>query len=185
MNRRSFLLAAAGAVAGVWWLRPENRGRGGHDGYFSQLSAALKQEGLARPTMIVDLDRLDANIEATGRAMRPRAFRVVAKSLPSAALLDYVRARAETRRLMVFHQPFLNAVAAAHPDAEMLLGKPGQSLGGEHVGERIATVDRLVGTASPAERRRILELADNPQLHVFWSQESAIGQDEGEGYTSH
>jgi signal transduction histidine kinase len=54
--------------------------------------------------------------------------------------------------------------------------------GGEHIGERIAIVDRLVGTASPAERRRILELADNPQLHVFWSQESSIGQVEGEGW---
>ena len=124
MKRRSFLLAAAGAAAGLWWLRPENRGRGGHDAYFSRLAAALKREGLARPTLIVDLDRLDANIEATRRAIHPRAFRVVAKSLPSSPLLEYVMARGETRRLMVFHQPFLNALASEHPDTELLLGKP-------------------------------------------------------------
>lgn len=124
MKRRSFLLAAAGAAAGLWWLRPENRGRGGHDAYFSRLAAALKREGLARPTLIVDLDRLDANIETTRRAIQPRAFRVVAKSLPSSPLLDYVMARGETRRLMVFHQPFLNALAREHPDTQLLLGKP-------------------------------------------------------------
>ncbi|MAE96556.1 MAG: alanine racemase [Deltaproteobacteria bacterium] len=124
MKRRSFLLAAIGVAAGAWWLRPADRGRGGHDGYFAGLSEALKREGLARPTLVVDLDRLDANIAATTRAMKPREFRVVAKSLPAAALLDYVMQRAGTRRLMVFHQPFLNAVAAAHPGTDLLLGKP-------------------------------------------------------------
>jgi signal transduction histidine kinase len=46
--------------------------------------------------------------------------------------------------------------------------------GGEHTGERIATVWRLVKDASQAERQRIVELADYPKLHLFWSQESAI-----------
>ena len=32
--------------------------------------------------------------------------------------------RAGTSALMVFHQPFLNAVATAFPDADVLLGKP-------------------------------------------------------------
>lgn len=124
MKRRSFLLGAAGLAVGAWWLRPEDRGRGGHDAYFSRLSEALAHEGLARPTMIVDLDRLDANIDATRRAMEPRAFRVVAKSIPAAGLLEYVMRRGQTKRLMVFHQPFLNAVAASQPGADLLLGKP-------------------------------------------------------------
>ena len=124
MNRRRFLAIAAGVAAGVWALRPESLGRGGHDSYFSQLTSALKKEALARPTMILDLDRLDQNIETTRRRIQPRAFRVVAKSLPSSPLLDYVMSRAQTRRLMLFHQPFLNATVAAHPDVEVLLGKP-------------------------------------------------------------
>lgn len=124
MNRRRFLLVAAGAAAGAWWLRPQSLGQGGHDSYFEKLSLALKREGLARPTMILDLDRLDQNIETTRRRIRPREFRVVAKSLPSAPLLEYVMARGATRRLMLFHQPFLNAVAKAHSDTELLLGKP-------------------------------------------------------------
>jgi len=124
LNRRRFLWIAAGAAAGAWWLRPQSLGQGGHDSYFEKLSTALKREGLARPTMVLDLDRLDQNIETTRRKIQPREFRVVAKSLPSASLLDYVMNRGRTGRLMLFHQPFLNAVAKAHPDTDLLLGKP-------------------------------------------------------------
>ncbi|MDA1098586.1 MAG: ATP-binding protein [Proteobacteria bacterium] len=46
--------------------------------------------------------------------------------------------------------------------------------GGEHAGERIATIGRIVENASDAERRRIIEFADYAKLHVSWSQESAI-----------
>lgn len=52
------------------------------------------------------------------------AYRIVAKSLPSHGLLNYIMARAQTRRLMVFHQPFLSATAVDFPDADVLLGKP-------------------------------------------------------------
>lgn len=50
--------------------------------------------------------------------------------------------------------------------------------GGEHTGERIATIGRLVENASQVERRRIVELADHAKLHVTWSQKSAI-EDQG------
>ncbi len=54
--------------------------------------------------------------------------------------------------------------------------------GGEHIGERIATIKRLVEDASQAERRRIVELADRPKLHVTWDQESAIEDQEDSGW---
>ncbi len=46
--------------------------------------------------------------------------------------------------------------------------------GGEHTGERIATISRLVENASHSERLRIVELADDPDLRVTWGRESAI-----------
>lgn len=46
--------------------------------------------------------------------------------------------------------------------------------GGEHMGERIATITRLVEDASPAERWRTIEIADHSMFHVSWDQESAI-----------
>jgi signal transduction histidine kinase len=50
-------------------------------------------------------------------------------------------------------------------------------VGGEHVGDYIVTINRLTETAPQAERRRIVELADDPNLHVLWSRESAIRDD--------
>ncbi len=45
---------------------------------------------------------------------------------------------------------------------------------GDHIGERIAAIDRLIRNSSKAERQRLVELADNPSLHVTLTQESAI-----------
>jgi len=181
MKRRSFLMAAAGVTAGAWWLRPEDRGRGGHDGYFTKLAEVLGREGLARPTMLVDLDRLDANIDATRRAIEPRAFRVVAKSLPAAGLLDYVMARGETSRLMVFHQPFLNAVAAAHPKTDLLLGKPMPAAAANRFFEQLEPgafdasrqIQWLID--SPERLRQYSGLADARQLPLTVSVEIDVG----------
>lgn len=98
----------------------------GHDGYFSQLQAALQQEGELCPRLIVDLDRLDHNIDQAVAFARQtgKALRLVEKSLPSFQLLDYIARRAGTRRLMSFHQPFLNLDAQHWPEADILLGKP-------------------------------------------------------------
>ena len=46
--------------------------------------------------------------------------------------------------------------------------------GEEHVGERIVTVLRLIENAPKAERMRLVQLADNPELRVTWSVESAL-----------
>lgn len=54
------------------------------------------------------------------------------------------------------------------------------STGGEHTGERMATIGRLVENASQAERLRIVDLADHPSFHVIWSRESAI-EDQQDG----
>jgi len=52
--------------------------------------------------------------------------------------------------------------------------------GGEHIGERIATIDRLIRNSSETERQRLVEIADDPRLHVTWTQESAV-DDQQEG----
>ncbi len=97
-----------------------------HHAYFSRLQAALQAEGELLPRLIVDLDRLDHNIgQGVAFAARTgKALRLVEKSLPSFQLLDYIARRAGTRRLMSFHQPFLNLDAQHWPDADILLGKP-------------------------------------------------------------
>lgn len=124
MNRRHFILGTAGLAAGAWLLRPEDKGAD-YSAYFDQLNQSLKQAGPYKPSMVVDLDRLDINIDAITKAINaPKNYRIVAKSVPSVDLIKYVMLRANTQRVMVFHQPFINVLAREAPTSDMLLGKP-------------------------------------------------------------
>ena len=128
MRRRTLLagaagVAAAGVGATVLW-KPTDRGAP-HDAYFSALNALLKRDGPGRPVMLIDVDRMNHNIDVLAASVGPdKTYRVVVKSLPSVDLLSRVMQRARTDALMVFHQPFLNAAANAFPASDVLLGKP-------------------------------------------------------------
>lgn len=126
MKRRTFVLGAAGAAAvgGLALLRPSDQG-GPYTPYFSTLNDNLKKQGPGRPVLLVDRDRLLANAAKIRAHLAPdKAFRIVAKSLPSLPLLQTVMTAMSTSHLMVFHQPHLNAIATALPSGDMLLGKP-------------------------------------------------------------
>lgn len=126
MKRRHFLAAgvAGAAVVGGITLKPGKTGAP-HAPYFSDLNQLLKTQGPGRPLMVIDLDRLNSNIQKIRQA-RPagKAFRIVAKSLPANGLLKHVCQAMETNRLMVFHQPHINALAHDLPQSDLLLGKP-------------------------------------------------------------
>ncbi|MEO4047054.1 DSD1 family PLP-dependent enzyme [Pseudomonas sp. CAU 1711] len=106
-------------------MRPGDQGRP-HDAYFQALNDELKSHGPMRPALLIDLDRLDHNIEVVRRflARSGKQLRLVEKSLPAPGLLRYIGERIGTRRLMSFHQPFLNHDARLFPEADILLGKP-------------------------------------------------------------
>lgn len=124
MKRRSLIIGGAAALGLGWWLRPQEQGAN-HSTYFQQLSAALDQAQLAKPTLVVDRQRLLENIRTLRGHIKQRFdYRIVVKSLPSLPLLETVMEAAGSQRLMVFHQPFLNQVAAHFPQADVLLGKP-------------------------------------------------------------
>jgi len=129
MNRRKFIIGTAGAgvlLAGAGaWMRPADKGAPYSD-YFARLNRELRANGPMRPVMLIDLDRLDHNVDVVMRSVQRtgKHLRLVEKSLPSPQLLDYIARRAGTRRLMSFHQPFLNHDAERFPDADLLLGKP-------------------------------------------------------------
>ncbi|MDO9452828.1 MAG: DSD1 family PLP-dependent enzyme [Stagnimonas sp.] len=130
MKRRNVLLGLGGAVAlggiGAVLSRPKDNGAPYND-YFAALNAELKANGPMRPSLVIDLDALDHNIDTVvaSVAKEPgRHFRVVEKSLPSPKLLEYIGKRANTKRLMSFHQPFLNHDAVMFPESDILIGKP-------------------------------------------------------------
>jgi len=93
--------------------------------YFRSLSTALRDAGRYRPTLVIDLDRLDANLEIVRASVAPGvALRVVDKSLPSIPLLARVMEKLGTRRIMSFDLSVTCAVQRAFPDVDILFGKP-------------------------------------------------------------
>jgi D-serine deaminase-like pyridoxal phosphate-dependent protein len=126
MNLRQLVLGTAAAAAGALWItKPSNRGEP-YDDYFRALNAELKREGPMRPCLVIDLDRMDQNLERVATALKRsgKHYRIVEKSLPSQKLIEYVMRKADTKRLMSFHEPFLNSDVIAFADADILLGKP-------------------------------------------------------------
>lgn len=123
MRRRTVLGFGALAALGLWAARPSDRGRP-HDAYFARLNQLLRQEGGGVPQALIDLDRLDANADLLAARLGSRPLRLVAKSLASGGLLDYLARRLGCSRFMVFHQPQLEQLARLFPKSDLLLGKP-------------------------------------------------------------
>ena len=94
--------------------------------YFTRLNQMLKGYKRAIPCLLIDLDRLDQNLDTLNASLQPgMEFRVVVKSLPSPELISYVMNKMQTQRLMVFHQPFLSDLSTKlDSEADILLGKP-------------------------------------------------------------
>jgi len=93
--------------------------------YFAKLQTALVDAGIAQPTLIIDRKRLDANIETFRSHLPPgMAYRIVAKSLPSLPLLEHIRQKTGTDRMMTFNLDMLLEIARAMPEVNQLLGKP-------------------------------------------------------------
>jgi D-serine deaminase-like pyridoxal phosphate-dependent protein len=153
----TLLRAAAFASRFLPGLREKDRGAGGHDAYFAGLQAALKRAGVAQPTLVVDRQRLAANIETIRAQLAPSGLglRVVSKSLPAPALLDAVLAGTGADRLMVFNGVMLDEMAERHPGADVLTGRP---LPAAQVSD---FVQRHANSAAPAGRPQWL--ADSPR----------------------
>ena len=185
MKRRGFLIGGAAAAMGAGFLlRPGDEGAP-HEDYFARLNAELKLNGPMRPVMLVDLDRLDQNIDLIRQGIpEGKHYRVVAKSVPSGSMIDYVLKRAGTKRLMAFHQPFLNQHAQRWPDADILLGKPmpvraAARFYHEHSGEFDPARQLQWLIDSPARAAQYLELARGQDLKLRLNIELDVGLHRG------
>lgn len=124
MNRRKFLISSIAIAGAALYLRPGDIGAP-HNDYFSGLQSTLKKIGTGRPVMLIDQQRLKLNCQKLISLLPAgRDYRIVAKSLPSIDLINVVMTETQTNKVMVFHQPFMNALAVSNPDCDMLLGKP-------------------------------------------------------------
>ncbi|ANQ51769.1 DSD1 family PLP-dependent enzyme [Flammeovirga sp. MY04] len=94
--------------------------------YFELLNSILKEGNRAIPFLMLDLDRIDENIQLLQKDLKTGAhLRIVVKSLPSYPLIAYIANKMQTNRYMVFHQPFLSDLASKlDHQADILIGKP-------------------------------------------------------------
>lgn len=178
---RRVLLGAAGAGLLAWGARPGTLGAP-HDTYFRDLSQALKRAGIGTPTLVIDRQRLHANVNQILRNIGGRMqLRVVAKSLPSMALIHDVLALTRTDRLMVFSLPQLLQLA---PDkADTLLGKPMPVAAAAQFYRQVPghpseqRVQWLVDT--PERLAQYRDLARQQQLHLAVNFEIDVGLHRG------
>ena len=124
MKRRSLLGLGTLGLLGSWALRPSDLGQP-HGPYFAALNQLLRRTGTGVPLLVIDLERLDQNAELLASQLGSKLpLRLVAKSLASTGLLDYLAKKLGTQRFMVFHQPQINQLAVNFPQSDLLLGKP-------------------------------------------------------------
>ena len=95
------------------------------DVYFTALQQQLKVKGNGQPQLLVDLNRLDANILAIRHALPAQLKpRLVIKSLANLKLIEHIASRFNTTAFMLFHLPHLRPILNCYPRADILLGKP-------------------------------------------------------------
>ena len=189
VSRRSLLIGGA-AAAGLVWVKPRNNG-GNYSPYFQALNNTLRENGIDKPSLVIDLDRLDRNIDRVAESVAAgggRDYRVVVKSIPSTGLVNYVANRANTNALMVFHRPFIQAMAAQRPDSDLLLGKPMpiaavQTFYNQHRGEFKPEKQLQWLIDTDARLSQYLELAKAKNLKLRINLELDVGLHRG-GYTS-
>lgn len=157
MKRRGVMLGGGALLlAGIGgaMLRPQERGAM-HSPYFTRLAEALKRAGLMRPTLVIDRQRLAANVAAIRNSVDGAGLplRVVAKSLPAPGLLQAVMTGMGTQRLMVFSADMLLQLLPLHGQADYLMGKPLPA------SEFARVIDRIGAAAAG----RVQWLIDTPQ----------------------
>jgi len=124
-SRRNLILGGTAVIGAATFMSKPSDKSGPRDPYFLQVQSALRAAKIATPTLVIDRARLDANVD-TLLAHLPdgMGYRIVAKSLPSLGLIDHIRQRAQTDRLMTFNLPMLSELTRIMPEANQLLGKP-------------------------------------------------------------
>ncbi len=126
-RRTAIASGVVGAVAATWGIKPTDHGAP-HNAYFKKLTQLLTSAGIAQPTLLIDQQRFDHNIQQVRQQLTerksPLPIRLVVKSLPSLPLLDYLAKALNTQRFMVFNMPMLSTVSAHYPQADFLFGKP-------------------------------------------------------------
>ena len=127
-------------------------------GYFAALSKALVSAGLWQPTLVIDRNRLDRNLQKVRERVPAHLdLRIVDKSLASVPLLQYIANVLNSNKIMGFHLPVTLAVLEAMPETDVLFGKP----------MPVGALHQLLASQPPERSQRLFAnttwLIDTPQ----------------------
>ncbi|MFS4437940.1 alanine racemase [Paracoccaceae bacterium GXU_MW_L88] len=96
-----------------------------HSGYFTDMTRAIMAAGITGPRIIIDLDRVDENIERLRLQLPPEMkVRVSVKAVPSIPLIATALNAFDSDRVMVFNLQMAETLDGAIPGLDMLFGKP-------------------------------------------------------------
>lgn len=92
---------------------------------FKDYGVALKEAGIERPALVLDLDAFRQNLSYLNSHL-PAGYRrrIADKSLPSITLLAEVMTGLGADATMSFHLPLTEQVLAQFPETDVLMGKP-------------------------------------------------------------
>jgi len=123
---------------------------------FATWNEELRTQAAGRESAMVDLDAVDHNVELVGSQLGSRiVLRLVAKSLPSIRLLEYMMLAACANRVMAFSEGMIRDLLCRFgSDVDILLGRPATV---EAAARTFATLDeRHPGDSNPASSVRWL-----------------------------
>lgn len=93
--------------------------------YFQELQKTLHEQGNGQPQLILDLSKLEQNIDWLQHKMPTHLKpRLVVKSLANSILLKRIAKAFKTQAFMVFHLPHAVHILQAYTQADILMGKP-------------------------------------------------------------
>ncbi len=145
------------------------------DARFAAWNDALCANAGGRESALVDLDAIDHNLRLVGMTLGSSiALRLVAKSLPSVPLLEYMMVAACTNRIMAFSEGMVRELLCRFgSDVDILLGRP------ETVNAAARTFDALdahsSGGVNPAAGVRwLIDTADRMQQYADLATERGV-----------
>ena len=135
------------------------------DDRFVVWNEELRRKAGGRESAIVDLDAIDHNLKLVGRTLGSSiALRLVAKSLPSVQLLEYMMVTGCTNRIMAFSEGMVRDLLRRFGgDVDILLGRP-------------ATVEAATRTFDTLDAQSMG--GPNPAASVRWLVDTAVRMQE-------
>lgn len=123
---------------------------------FAAWNAALREQTPGRQVALVDLDAIDHNLRRVDQRLGSSVgLRLVAKSLPSIRLLEYMMVAACTNRIMAFSEGMARELLLRFGDqVDVLLGRPQTADAARRTFEALDFAG--AGTPNPASRVRWL-----------------------------